>query len=202
LSFEAGAAIACGTGTAYAALRRLVVTGGDTIAIFGQGPVGLAATQFASAMGARVIALDLNDDRLDFAKQLGADHLINVAESDAVEAIKDLTNGHGADLSLEATGSGPARAASIACLRIWGTCALVGIGESSVEVDPILRRRQLTVFGSWTFSTVGQMECAEFAVNRNVAVDQIFTHRWRLDQAEQAYEIADAQNSGKGVFIL
>src|ERR1700759_5604202 len=57
-AFTAGAAVSCGTGAAYGALRRLKISGDDTIALFGQGPVGLSATQLASAMGARVIALD------------------------------------------------------------------------------------------------------------------------------------------------
>ena len=65
LSFAAGAAISCGTGTAYGALRRIRLSGNDTIAIFGQGPVGLSATQLAKAMGARVIALDVSEERLE-----------------------------------------------------------------------------------------------------------------------------------------
>src|SRR5262245_24639264 len=69
LSFAAGAAISCGTGTSYAALRRMNLNGGDTIAVFGQGPVGLAATQIAAAMGASVIALDLNAERLSKARE-------------------------------------------------------------------------------------------------------------------------------------
>ena len=73
LTFSAGAAIACGSGTAYGALRRMNISGRDTIAIFGQGPVGLAGTQFAKAMGARVIALDVNPQRLARAKEFGAD---------------------------------------------------------------------------------------------------------------------------------
>ena len=64
LSFETGAAISCGTGTAYGALKRVNLQGGETIAIFGQGPVGLSATQLAVAMGARVIALDVSPERL------------------------------------------------------------------------------------------------------------------------------------------
>ena len=77
LSFTAGAAISCGSGTAYGALRRMNVSGRDTIAIFGQGPVGLAGTQFAKAMGARVIALDINPQRLERAKEFGADEVVN-----------------------------------------------------------------------------------------------------------------------------
>lgn len=68
LSFEVGAAISCGTGTAWGALERIALSGRDTIAIFGQGPVGLSATQFAKAMGARVIALDISDERLGLAR--------------------------------------------------------------------------------------------------------------------------------------
>src|SRR5215218_5457790 len=71
LSFETGAAISCGTGTAWGALHRLGLRGDDTIAIFGQGPVGLAATQLASAMGARVIALDISPSRLERSRAFG-----------------------------------------------------------------------------------------------------------------------------------
>src|SRR6516165_9204252 len=77
LSFEAGAAISCGTGTAFGALRRLNLAGRDTIAIFGQGPVGLSATMLAKAMGARVIALDTNPQRLARAKDFGADEVVD-----------------------------------------------------------------------------------------------------------------------------
>ena len=88
LSFETGAAISCGTGTAYGALRRLNLSGRDTIAIFGQGPVGLSATQFAVAMGARVIASDIGLERLALAKRYGADVTINAAGDDPLGAIE------------------------------------------------------------------------------------------------------------------
>ena len=70
LSFEVGAAISCGTGTAYGALRRLSLHGDETIAIFGQGPVGLSATQLAVAMGTRVIALDTSPERRELLEKL------------------------------------------------------------------------------------------------------------------------------------
>ena len=63
LSFATGAAISCGTGTAYQALRRMNVSGRDTLAVFGQGPVGLSATQLGTVMGARIIALDTSAER-------------------------------------------------------------------------------------------------------------------------------------------
>src|SRR3979490_732616 len=84
LSFSAGAAIACGSGTAYSALRRMNLSGKDTIAIFGQGPVGLAATQYAKAMGARVIALDISPQRLGPPQAFGARPTGNPGATDAV----------------------------------------------------------------------------------------------------------------------
>ena len=101
LTFSAGAAISCGSGTAYGALRRMNVSGRDTIAIFGQGPVGLAGTQFAKAMGARVIALDINPQRLERAKEFGADEVVDPGSNDPVQAIAELTGGRYADLSLD-----------------------------------------------------------------------------------------------------
>ena len=91
LSFDAGAAISCGTGTAWGALRRLGLSGDQTVAIFGQGPVGLSATLLAAKMGARVIALDTGEERLARATQFGADILINPRTDNVVERIRELT---------------------------------------------------------------------------------------------------------------
>ncbi|HKW52177.1 MAG TPA: alcohol dehydrogenase catalytic domain-containing protein, partial [Stellaceae bacterium] len=104
LSFTTGAAIACGTGTAYGALRRMRLSGNDTIAIFGQGPVGLSATQLAAAMGARVIAVDPSAERLGRARAFGADAVVDPGRDDPVRAIKDLAHG-GADLTLDTSGA-------------------------------------------------------------------------------------------------
>jgi D-arabinose 1-dehydrogenase-like Zn-dependent alcohol dehydrogenase len=84
LSFETGAAISCGTGTAYGALKRVNLQGGETIAIFGQGPVGLSATQLAAAMGARVIALDISAERRQLAREFGAHEVIDARSNDPV----------------------------------------------------------------------------------------------------------------------
>src|SRR5512147_538230 len=86
LSFAEGAAVACGTGTAFGALRRMRIAGGDTLAVFGQGPVGLSATVLGVAMGARVIAIETNKERAKLAAQFGADAVIDSSMEDPVEA--------------------------------------------------------------------------------------------------------------------
>ncbi|MBN8956723.1 MAG: iditol 2-dehydrogenase, partial [Rhizobiales bacterium] len=59
--------------------------------------------------------------------------------------------------------------------------------------------RQVTVIGSWTFSTVGQADCARFVADRGINLDRLFTHRWTLEQADEAYKVFDKQTDGKGV---
>jgi threonine dehydrogenase-like Zn-dependent dehydrogenase len=203
LSFEVGAAVSCGTGTAYAALKRMGISGDHTIAIFGQGPVGLSGTQLAKAMGARVIGLDVSDERLTLAKQMGADVTINPKKDDPIKAIHDLTHGEGADLTMDCSGNGDAQLAAVRSTRTWGTVGFVGEGgKLTLDVSPDLIRRQLTVVGSWTFSIAGQAECARFVADRHIPVEMLFTHRYRLEQAKEAYELFDKQSTGKGVFLF
>jgi threonine dehydrogenase-like Zn-dependent dehydrogenase len=204
LSFATGAAIACGTGTAWGALHRLGLQGDHTIAIFGQGPVGLSATQLAAAMGARVIALDVSPERLRRAAEFGADLTIDPKDAgDVVRAIREATHGRGADLALDASSSPEARAQAVRCVRTWGKVCYVGEGgDVTLDVSNDLLRRQVTLIGSWTFSTVGQAECARFVADRKIDVERLFTHRWKLEQAEEAYRLFDRQTSGKGVFLM
>jgi threonine dehydrogenase-like Zn-dependent dehydrogenase len=202
LTFEAGAAIACGTGTAWGGLERLQPTGKETIAIFGQGPVGVSATLLAAARGARVVAIDLEDDRLAQATAFGADAVINARKIDPAEALRDLTGGRGVEMVLETSGSPQAAAAGLAATAVWGKLCMVGIGSRLTLDMQALLDRQITVMTSYTMSGVAQQACADFVVQRNLDIDRLFTHRWRLDQAEDAYRVFDAQTSGKAAFLF
>jgi len=202
LSYKTGAAISCGTGTAFGALKRLDLAGDETVAIFGQGPVGLSATQLAKAMGARVIALDIKPERRALASQFGADAVIDPTAVDAVAAIRDLTAGAGAHKTLECASSAEARRQAVQCVRPWGSACMVGIhGRVDVDVNDLIFR-QINVVGSWTFSKNGQADCADFVTERGIDVEALFSHEFRLNQAEEAYRLFDSQEVGKGVFML
>ena len=129
LSYETGAYLACGASTAFQALKKLEISGLETLAIFGQGPVGLAATMFAKEIGARIIAVDISDERLKMAKDSGAWKLVNPKNGDVVEQIKELTNGFGADATLEAAGLSETRLKAVESTKIFGNLALLGKEE-------------------------------------------------------------------------
>lgn len=203
LSFEEGAAIACGTGTAYAALKRLDVSGRDTLAIFGQGPVGLSATQLAVAMGARVVALDPSSERRDMARDMGADVVLDPSEIDPVASIRDLTHGEGADMTLDCSGNSDARVFCARAARPWGKACYVGAhGTATFEMTPDVIHRQLTMLGCWTFNPALMAECARFAVDRHVPLGRVFTDRYSLEDAEIAFQRTEARATGKGVFVM
>jgi threonine dehydrogenase-like Zn-dependent dehydrogenase len=201
LSYLAAAAISCGTGTAWGALKRLHLHGDDTIAIFGQGPVGLAATQLASALGARVIALDISPSRLERATDFGAWEILNPAEIDSVpDAVRELTGGRGVSKSLETSGASSAAQAALHVLDLWGVACWVGVG-STIHFDLTEHLyKQITGVPSWTLSFPAMEDCANFVIQRNVDVDALFTDRWSLADAERAYGLAEKQTAGKGVF--
>jgi threonine dehydrogenase-like Zn-dependent dehydrogenase len=205
LTFTTGAAISCGTGTAFAALRRINVSGHDTVAIVGQGPVGLSGTLFAKAFGARVIALDVSPERLARAREFGADVTIDPSSTDAVAAILEATGGRGADATLESSGAQAGGTIAIRGTKTWGSvCLVAGYGGLDVSILTDIVFRQLTIVGSWTFSIAGQIDCARFIVERELDVDRLFTHRWKLDldDAREAYRMTERQSAGKGVFVM
>jgi threonine dehydrogenase-like Zn-dependent dehydrogenase len=203
LSFEEGAAISCGTGTAYGALKRLDVSGRDTLAVFGQGPVGLSATILGSAMGARVIAVDIARERLTLAREFGADAVVNAKETDPVAALHELTRGEGVEAAMDCTGNPDARVAAVRSAATWGRVCFVGEGNTTTfDISQDMIRKQLTLHASWTFSTVGQEECARFIAGRKIRLERLLTHRFKLEQADEAYRLFDTQTTGKGVFVF
>ncbi|MFF2319272.1 zinc-binding dehydrogenase [Arthrobacter sp. NPDC058097] len=200
ISFSAGAAIACGTGTAFGALRRADVTGRDTVAVFGMGPIGQSAVQFAKAFGAEVIAVDIAEDRVARASELGAHHVVNSNSVDPVEAIREITGGRGATAAIETSGAPVARTAATRALGTWGRIALVGLGGNiDLNVSPDIVIKQISILGSYTFSNVGMGECARFVAKHGIDVDAIFTDRWKIDEAVEAYVEFDKQTRGKAV---
>lgn len=203
LTFSAGAAISCGSGTAWGALRRMNYSSHGVIVVVGQGPVGLAVTQFASAMGGRVIALDINPARLQDALDFGAEAVVDTSKVDALEAILEHTGGKGAPYVVETSGSDQGALDAVRCAGKWGQVVFVGMGGSvTLNVTDHLIRKQLRTYGSWTFSKALQRECAEFSAKNEIDIDKLFSHTWRLEEADEAYRLFDQQQCRKAVICF
>lgn len=203
MSFEEGAAVACGTGTAYAAVKKLDVSGRDTLAVFGQGPVGLSATLLGAAMGARVIAVDVVPYRLELARRLGAAETVNAKEVDPVAAVRDMTKGEGAEATLDCTGIPAVRVQTVESAKVFGRACLVG-ERGSMTLEDVSRQvihKHLTIYGSWTFSTVLLQEAANWIVDRKVPLKDLITHRFPLEHAREAFDVFMSGNTGKVVFV-
>ena len=201
VEYEVGAYLACGASTAFQALKKLEVSGLDTLAVFGSGPVGLAATMFAIEMGARVIAVDIAKERLKMAADSGAWATVDASNNDAPEQIRELTQGHGADATLEAAGLAATRVAAVESTRIFGRTCLVGEGgEVTYQPTPHIIHRHLTMLGSWTFSTFGLAEAARFTAERNVPLGSVITSRSTIEEAPKAYE--EFSSGAPGKFVI
>lgn len=126
-----GCGIQTGAGAVINALRPQA---GSSIAIFGVGSVGLAAVMAAKIVGCAVIvAVDLNESRLALARELGATDTIDAA-NDPVAAVRALTGGEGAQFSLDCTGIPAVVRQAADCLRLTGTCGIIGVAPLGTEV--------------------------------------------------------------------
>lgn len=152
MDFATAASLGCRFATSYRAIvDQGKIKEGQWVAIYGCGGVGLSAIMIATAFGARVIAVDIADDKLGFARSIGAEHVVNAALTDPSEAILSLTDG-GVQISVDAIGSPEACFNSISSLRKRGRHIQVGILEAgrhntAIPMDKVIGR-ELEILGS------------------------------------------------------
>jgi threonine dehydrogenase-like Zn-dependent dehydrogenase len=198
MSFKAGAAVGCGTGTAWGAIKRLGGVEDTVTVIFGQGPVGLSGTMFAASMGAKVIAVDIDSERLESAKRFGADVVVNSREESLPDIVAEYTQGRLADVVMETSGRASEDALSV--LGTFGKVCFTGLpGEVNFNTQAVYKK-QWTLMTSWTMSSIEQARCAAYIVAHNLPVDDLYSHAWTIHQADEAYAWFDKQDAGKGVF--
>jgi 2-desacetyl-2-hydroxyethyl bacteriochlorophyllide A dehydrogenase len=204
LSYVDGALCACGTGTAYEALCRMQLGGNDRLLITGLGPVGLAAAQLGKAMGAKpIIGIDVSPARRKLAEDLGLVDYTFAADDAALQNIKDVTGGRGCEVSIDCSGSPQARVLALQGTRQWGRCGFVGEGNNvDFDVSQLLIHQQITIFGSWVTSLQRLEELVEHLDRWGIHPHDTCTHRLPLEEAAQAYDLADKGQSGKVCLVF
>jgi len=149
---EIAAALGCRVTTAWHALTgRAQLRAGEWLAVIGGGGVGISALLLGRALGARVVVVDVVNEKLDYARTLGADAVVNADETDAAQAIREITGG-GADLAIEALGTETTTLTAIKSLRKLGRMVQVGMPagkhvQMSIPMDRIYGG-QLAVYGT------------------------------------------------------
>jgi alcohol dehydrogenase len=174
---------------------------GDTVAIFAQGPIGLCATAGAKLRGATlIIVVDSVPTRLETAKHLGADIVIDFKTHDPIEEIKKITNGRGVDVAIEALGTQQTFESCLRVLKPGGILSSLGVysGKLSMPLDAIAAG-----LGDHKIVTTlcpGGKERMRRLMNvvssTRVDLRPLVTHRFKLDQIEQAYELFANQRDG------
>ncbi|GAB4020164.1 alcohol dehydrogenase AdhP [Spirosoma koreense] len=199
LSFETAAPILCAGVTVYKGLKETEVKPGQWVVISGIGGLGHLAVQYAKAMGMRVAAVDIQDDKLALAKSVGAELVVNAASEDPVKVIQQAIKGaHGV---LVTAVSRSAFAQGVGMLRRRGTLSLVGLppGDFNLNIfDVVLTRK--TVRGSIVGTRQDLIESLAFAAAGKV---QVHYHTIRLENINQALtEMAAGKIDGRVVLRI
>jgi threonine dehydrogenase-like Zn-dependent dehydrogenase len=204
LSYSDGAQVACGFGTVYEGLEKIGISGNDDVLITGLGPVGLATAMLSRAMGAeKIFGIEIIDDRISIAENLGLFDEVIKAGEDNVQQIKDLTGGHGVEKSVDCSANNQARLVCIQATRKWGKIAFIGEG-STVEFQPSrdIIHDQKTIYGSWVTTIWRMEELVERLVRWKIKPEKLITHRFNLGDAGNAYSLMASGKCGKVAVVF
>ncbi|KAA0972460.1 NAD(P)-dependent alcohol dehydrogenase [Aureimonas fodinaquatilis] len=187
--------------TGFSGAERGNVRIGDTVVVFALGPIGLCAVAGAKLMGAtRIIGVDTVPARMEAARKLGADHVVDFRAGDPVEQILALTDGRGVDVAIEALGTQSTFESSLKVLRPGGTLSSLGVYSSDLAIP-------LAAFGAGLGDyTIVSTLCPggkermrrlmEVCGSGRIDLKPLVTHRYKLDDIEAAYDLFANQRDG------
>jgi L-iditol 2-dehydrogenase len=197
VSFELGA-MTDPAAVALHAVRKLGLRPGDSVAVFGVGPIGVFALEWAKAMGAGLtVAVDIFTEKLDIAAQLGADVCIDSRSDDPIHHIMALTAGRGVNRSVEFAGHMVTQEQSLLSTAKRGSIVWGGISHSPLPlqektVDAILRR-ELTLVGSWNSSFAhlnsDWATALQFMASGHIRGEEMISHRLPLEALPEAFRM-------------
>ncbi len=187
--------------TGFGGAERGGIRIGDTVAVFAQGPIGLCATAGAKLSGATtIIGVDRLRQRLDIAKRMGADHVIDSSTVDPVAEIMRLTAGRGVDVAIEALGQQATFEACLRVLRPGGTLSSLGVYSADLTIPLGAFAAGLGDHRIVTTLCPGGKERMRRLMSviqaGRVDLSPMVTHRFKLDDIEKAYELFAHQRDG------
>ncbi|MHA1582615.1 MAG: zinc-dependent alcohol dehydrogenase [Candidatus Baldrarchaeia archaeon] len=175
---------------------------GDDVVVIGDGPIGLMALQAAKLAGAaRIFVVGHHNYRLDLAKKLGADEVINEREENAVKKVMELTDGRGVDVVLEAVGTQKAVQQGIDMANKGKTVTVIGLLEKSMELNMLnVTVKELRIQGSYGYTKKEFGSSVKLASKNKINLKQMITHIFPLEEIQKGFEIlAQKKNAIKVV---
>jgi S-(hydroxymethyl)glutathione dehydrogenase/alcohol dehydrogenase len=206
LPMGAAALIGCAVMTGVGAvLNTARVTPGSTVAVFATGGVGLSVVQGAVlANASKIIAIDVLDNKLDYAQTVGATHAINATKQDAVKAIREITDGQGVDYAFDAIGDSKVSRSCYDAVRRGGTAVIVGMAPtgSEISIPGTIAGEEKIVKGCFYGSTrpaVDFPRLADFYLRGVLKLDQMITSTYRLEKINEAFDALGRGENARGV---
>jgi propanol-preferring alcohol dehydrogenase len=197
---DASATLSCSALTAYGAVKNTSLKPDDNVVIVGAGGLGLMAMQLAKAVtGARIIAMDLDDEKLGAAKRNGADSIINSKKEDPVKAVMELTGKMGADAVIDFVNASKTVEADMQFLRRRAKLVLVGLFGGELKLSLVsMPTRAYRLIGSYTGTLSDMVELVSLA--RRGVIKPLVSNRFKLDQATEALTmLKEGRIIGRGV---
>lgn len=182
----------------HAVVNRGQVKPGDNVVVVGCGGIGLNLVQVASAVGGRVIAIDVVDSKLEWATKLGAQATINAKSVERVDKeVRKLTGGGGADIGFEAIGNPVTQAQTFSCVRTGGRFVVVGYSDKPMTLDAgRVMFREMDIVGSLGCRAVDYPRVLELARQGKIKVKELVTAQFSLDDVNAAF---DTLRKGEGI---
>lgn len=200
LPYTESAILGCAVFTAYGAMAHAAqVHPGDAIAVIGIGGVGSSCLQIARAFGAsEIIAVDVQDEKLQKAKTFGATHAINARKEDTVAKIKEITGGRGVDVAVEALGKAQTFSQCVQSVRDGGKAVMIGLtlsgAKGEVDINHLVRR-QIKVIGSYGARARQDLPKLIKLAERGIFnLEAAVSRKCKFEEAGQAYK--DLDNGG------
>jgi len=176
----------------------------DTVAVFGVGGIGLSVVHGAAIMKAsKIIAVDIQEAKLKMAKELGATHVVNAKNEDAVKVIKDLTEGKGVDCAIESAGLRKTMEQAFESVRKDGGKAII-IGNipphERISIDPFALICGRQIVGSWGGETDPDRDIPMYVdlyLSGKLKLEKMLTHRFKLEEINDAFDILEKGEAGR-----
>ncbi len=200
LDTDTSAPLSCSALTAYGAVKNATLKPNDNVVIVGAGGLGLMGIQLAKAIsGAKIICLDVNDDKLKVAKQNGADFTINSKNEDPVKAIMELTGNLGADAVIDFVNATKSVETDMQILRRRAKVVLVGLFGGALQLNLVtMPTRAYKLIGSYTGSMTDMIEL--ISLTRRGIIKPVISNRFKLNQATEALNmLKEGKIIGRGI---